>query len=326
MDRRDHRFVDRQYKGQKYALYWPYQDRWRILALCIAQIPYFQFLVVPPPPSLARPWQVLKSNLVDLVTQVLVTFLQVVAYLLIALLVCKLISKLIYELRLRRKARHDYRVARGTQHLCQLRSSLSALKADILTVEKRIKEIKKQKRNLQDQKREELHKALCWHLVRERLTEVKSIGPELSARIINRCFHGNLRDLQSAEYIFGIGPTRQRAIMEWIYTQEKELPHLLKGPFPGKQKIGKEYSPKEEKLNGMLASANQTLAEKQDLYKSGQEFAERLESIDIAHFRKTLRKGASEEGVPNWYFEGVYPAWEAAPAWFETLLKQYGGS
>jgi len=67
------------------------------------------------------------SSGVILVAILLVIFILIVTAVLVILLTPRLVS----ELRLRSRARHDYRIARGTQHLQQLQGPLSQLKRDI---------------------------------------------------------------------------------------------------------------------------------------------------------------------------------------------------
>jgi hypothetical protein len=236
-----------------------------------------------------------------------------------------LLPKAFNELRLRKRARHDYRIARGTQHLRQLQSSLSHLRSEIYTLQKEIGNTQQRLADLERKRSKELRTSLCQYLVHTRLTEVKGIGPQLSARIAHRCFRSDLRDLRYAQQVAGVGPTRQRAINRWVQEREREMPRLLAAAFPGKSNIEKKYEDREQALKKKLVAARSDLEERQALYQTGRAAADQLQSVRMPHFRKALKANTSDPIVPNWYFEGIYPAWEPAPEWFKTLLGTYGG-
>lgn len=259
--------------------------------------------------------------MVSTVTIALAAFVLIVAALLIAVLVPHLIS----ELRLRRRARHDYRVARGTQHLKQLEGPLAKLEHEIQVRQKQIRSIKHQLRDLEGKREDELRMAACRHLVRHRLTEVDGIGPRLQQRIVQSCFRGSLRDLRHAERVQGVGPRRGAAIMRWIQARGRELPNVIERGFPGKDGVVKAHRAKVVPLRKRLAQAEADLEEKENLHQSAKESVEKLKSVKISCFRQALGRRSPDEPVPSWYLEGVYPAWESAPHWFTAMLREYGG-
>jgi hypothetical protein len=154
---------------------------------------------------------------------------------------------------------------------------------------------------------------------------VEGVGPRLQRRIIGQCFRGSLQDLRHAEQVSGVGPTRQAAIMRWVRARERELPHLLKGPFPGKNRVEKEYRAKVAPLEGRLDQARTVLEERETLRNSVKATTDKLRSVQVPDFRKALRPSSSDHPVPDWYLTGAYPAWESPPDWFVTLLSEYGG-
>lgn len=245
----------------------------------------------------------------------------VIAALLLAILVPQLIS----EWRLRRRARHDYHVARGTQHLKQLEGPLAKLEHEIQIGQKQVQGIEQQLHDLQDKRRDELRAALCRHLVSHRLTEVNGIGPRLQQKIVRSCFRSSLRDLRYAERVRGVGPRRRAAIMRWVQARERELPTLMERGFPGKDGVEKTYRTKMGPLRERLAEVEADLKDKESLHQSAEEVVEKLRSVDVACFREALGRRSSGDLVPGWYLEGVYPAWESAPDWFRTMLGEYGG-
>ena len=134
---------------------------------------------------------------------------------------------MLYRSRVRKQARYDYRAACGTQHLYQLRALFAKLQKSMRARKARIREVEQHLERLLLKRSRELRSALSRHLVEVRLTEIRGIGPQLSRRIIQVCFRGNLRDLRFAYRVRGIGPTLQQAISAWIRTMEEEFPRLL---------------------------------------------------------------------------------------------------
>jgi hypothetical protein len=256
-----------------------------------------------------------------LVAVVLATFVLIVAAALIALLVPRLIS----ELRLRNRARHDYRVARGTQHLKQLEGPLSKLERDIKATQREIRTTKRKLQELAGKREDELREALSRYLVTHRLTEVDGIGPRLKQRILMHSFRGNLRDLRYVERVSGVGPARRTAIMRWVRAREREFPRLMKGSFPRKKEVQEKYGAKMAPLERRLSRARTELEEEETLHDSVNAAFDKLRSVRASKFRKALKRTPSDDLVPNWYLEGVYPAWESPPDWFITLLSEYGG-
>jgi hypothetical protein len=236
-----------------------------------------------------------------------------------------LLLETLYISRVRKRARHDYRAARGTQHLRQLRASLTVLQKSMRAREARMRDKERQLDLLKRKRSVELRSALSRHLVENRLTEIHGIGPRLSRRIVGSCFRGNLRDLRSAHRVKGIGPTHHRAIMAWVSVMEAQLPRLLEGNFPGKQRVMGKYAGEERSLQEAVEREQEALNEEKSLHETANGAIQRLQKIKPAHFRQALQRRSLKSPVPAWYLLGVFPAWEPMPEWFETLLGEYGG-
>ncbi len=235
-----------------------------------------------------------------------------------------LLLEITYKSRVHRRAQHDYRTARGTQHLRQLRASLSTLRDSLRARQAKIQDIEKQLEVLRRKRSAELNATLSKYLVNERLTEVPGIGPKLSRRIVQSCFRGNLRDLRFADRVVGVGPARKRDIMAWVYAKEREFPHLLAQGFPGKRRLVDAYAGQERSLQEMAELERTALDDEKTLYEKAHAAALRLQKVKPVHFRKALQRNSPKSPAPAWYLEGVHPPWEPMPEWFETLLKKYG--
>ena len=234
-----------------------------------------------------------------------------------------LVPAIRYEVQVRRRADHDYRAARGTQHLRQLRTSLEALETSIVARRSRIASSRQQLDAARAKRSRELRSTLSRHLAEEQLTDVPGIGSELSARIIAICFRGNLRDLRRADSVPGVGPTRQQAIVRWVSLMERRLPNLLAGDFPGKQQIVTKYSKQELALTERMRQEEKALDRERSLQDKAATAATQLEVVGPSHFREALRKRGPSSPVPPQYLTGVYSPWEPMPDWFEDLLKEH---
>ncbi len=229
------------------------------------------------------------------------------------------------ESRIHRRAQQDYRAARGTQHFRQLCVSLPVLSTSLKTRQARIKNLEEQLDFLKRERSAELDEALSRYLVNERLAKVPGIGPALSHDIIHYCFRGSLRDLRFASRVRRVGPSRQSAIMAWVYAMESEFPLLLAGDFPGKQYVLDKYAEQERSLQMLLKSEQTAFESENRLFEEAYAVASRFRGIKTSHFHRALKRNTPKSPVPEWYFVGVYPPWEPMPEWFETLLRRYGG-
>jgi hypothetical protein len=234
------------------------------------------------------------------------------------------------EVQVRRRARHDYRAARGTQHLLQLRAAVSALRDALRSRQGRIEDLEQQLARLQTQRSQELHRALSEQLVHQRLTEVRGIGTTLSQRIIRHCFRGSLRDLQMAYRVEGIGPALQSALSAWVAERQAEFPTLLARDFAGKGGIEAKYAEPEASLGQQLQEERAAHKRESLLYDRAQAAIARLQRVRLAHFRRALRRRQAwrrsdrESPVPASYLKGIYRPWEPMPDWFRGLLDSYG--
>ena len=225
----------------------------------------------------------------------------------------------------RRRAQHDYRTARGTQHLRQLRAAVSVLRDALHSSQNRIGDLERQLARLQAQRSQELNRALSERLATQRLTEVRGIGATLSRRVIQHCFRGSLGDLHSAYRVEGIGSALQSAISAWVRERQAEFPALLARGFPGKQEIEAKYAQPQVSLGQQLNSERATLERANQLHEIARQEIARFQQVGPAHFRRALRRNDRETPVPAWYLEGVYRPWEPMPDWFRRLLEDYGG-
>lgn len=228
------------------------------------------------------------------------------------------------EISLRKRAKRDYQMARGTYHLSQLSRLLKLLNETIEREEQAARRIENELKALESQRSSELRAALSLYLVRERLREIPGIGPEMQQRIIRYCFKKDIQDLRFAYRINGIGPQRMHAIEQWIDRMEREFPRLLEGDFPGKEEILQKYAKRLELKQQEAERRRQSLLENKALYQKANTVAKELGKVLPSHFRAALRHPSGENRIPTRYLLGIYAPWEPIPEWFQALCARYG--
>ena len=222
------------------------------------------------------------------------------------------------------RARSDYRLARGTIHLRQIRDCLKVLNKNIKNLEKEKQKLENSIQKLNQKRSEKLLNALSRHLVETRLTEVEGIGPILKERMINECFDGTLGSLRRAYNLEGIGNKKLQAISRWVDELELEIPHLLKHDFPNKRNIIDECENKERKLKEQLIEIEEKIAPMNEIKKKASAEKDRLSMVGILHFIKSYQLNVEASELVNHYLEGAFPEWEPMPVWFRTLISEYG--
>lgn len=242
--------------------------------------------------------------------------------------VCTVISLpfLVNYLTIRSKARKDYKLSRGTQHLKQIKASLKILNKRIQAFTKKKIKLKQDLKELEDERFDKLYRSLSTHLLKTRLYEVEGIGPKLREAIINEYSNGTLDGLRYAyERINGIGEQKQQAISYWISILKDQLPELLKQDFPNKEKIIQEYETKTKELKTQYGKIIEMLNLMEEINKMASFEENRLSKVRVSQFMKARRNNKEASLVVNEYIKGVFPEWLPMPTWYKTLITEYGG-
>jgi len=226
--------------------------------------------------------------------------------------------------RLAKRAQHDYRSARGTQHLAQLQAVFPALRRDLGARQARVADLQRKFDRLHSEYMTALHKALSAHLIHERLTEIPGIGPTLSTRVAHYCFRGSLADLHYAYRVQGIGMRLQSLISAWVEERLSEFPRLLAGDFAGKVAVVQQYDERIGALRSSIEDERNALSKVESLYVKIKAAIDQFARVRPARFRRALWDKALVSRVPAWYITGLYAPWEPMPEWFKTVLTEYG--
>jgi len=248
-------------------------------------------------------------------------------YAVVILLLCGIIlsPEIINYLTISSQGYKDYRLCRGTQHLKQIRASLKILK-------QKIKDLVSQKNHLEKSIEEnitlkvsKLRKALVTHLVETELDSVDGIGSKLKSAIIRTCFDGTLQSLHRVQgRVYGIGDSKQWALLQWAKGIELRLPGLLVNDFPGREKINEEHAKKDNELKNELEKINKELGSLSDLKNIATSVEERLGKIRPRHFTSAYKDNKESSAFVNEYIKGAFPEWAPMPNWFKTLISEYG--
>ncbi len=241
------------------------------------------------------------------------------------LLIVLLLPPLLHRDRLNQRAQRDYREARGTYHLNQLRQSLTSLDAKLEKLGQQESQLNAKIHSLHQQRQQELLRALNRHVAQAYLTDIDGIGPKLRDRILQECFSGTLDSLLVAYCVQGVGEKRALDIRVWVQKWKQQLPELAMTDFPGKRRIVASYEQKLQASRGTLESVQKKSRSLQRLRKLAVAEQERLAGVTVSHFRQAYNRNSDSSEVIDHYLQGVFAEWAPMPAWFKQLIGEFGG-
>ena len=244
----------------------------------------------------------------------------------ILLVLIPLVNMLEFQIRLRRRVRRDFLNARGTLHRRVIEGSLERLNKRISETEDEIKQVSMRRSRLRKEKERELETALTTQIVNSELTMIPGIGSVLKDRIISQCFNGTLESLHQADNIQGIGEEKRQAIYKWVKRTRAKMPQLLLEDFPEKSKILMKYADFDKKMEQTLKTNNVELQTLQKLREEANTALYSLKRVSQQTFLGAYKGGGEAAKMVTQYLIGVYPEWERSPAWFKTLMEEYGGT
>ena len=237
------------------------------------------------------------------------------------------LKRIVKNFQLWQKAKMDFNLARGKQHLKLLKKIRPKIEKDL---KEKLKEIEKTKKELEEsleEKERELRREASKFLVENLDKEVEGIGEVLKEKIIRSCFRGNLEDLKNAIYfVKGIGYEKQYHINKWIEKKKEILLQMVFGElnFPEKEGVIKKYQEKILKIQQKLNSQLKELKEIELLKKKVEQEIKKLEKVKPSHFFQLYFE--SDENLAKSvksFLIGIFPEWEPIPEWFKKLLHKY---
>jgi len=225
---------------------------------------------------------------------------------------------------LRRQAKIDYELARGTIHKRQIQACLSKLGLELKRLRAKESQEKQKLKKLDVRRQEALRSALSDVLVRNHLTDINGIGPQTAARILKSVYRGKLADLHhSSQRIQGIGNAKQAAISLWVSEMERRFDAMLEEDFPGKDDVLDSFRSDERLIQGTLRVVRQDIADLEMLKETAEKALDPLMPVSALTYYKRLR-GEGQHPIEA-YSIGVFPPWERPPTWFARLLNDFGG-
>ena len=233
-----------------------------------------------------------------------------------------LLQKLVRRWKLRRQARLDYENARGTNHLRIIQSALEHIRKKQKAYKRELQDLAGRQQRLDKQRQAALVNQLHTHLVRDRLDEIKGIGPKLKHRILQQVWRGHLQDLRFAYRVDGVGETKQRAINRWMRRYQRQTPRLLEHDFPGKAATVDWYR---EEIRRTEHQIRQMEDAREGLRKLQIETARRtaeFSRIRKRDFVRALREKGAYPAHLERYVHGLFTPWEPMPAWFRRVIEE----
>ncbi|MCK5560072.1 MAG: hypothetical protein KAJ51_05740 [Thermoplasmata archaeon] len=230
-----------------------------------------------------------------------------------------------------KRAKRDYSMARGTQHLKQTRQSIVLLRMRRNNNLIRINEINNTLNQLEQDKYKEIlltadNIGLSRRIAEKRLQEAHGIGKVLKNKIIYSIFNGNLDSLYGADRLYGIGYEKARAIHAWVDKIKTEMPQLLETNFPKEyNKITAKYANQKKVLKkeqSNLLNSNSNMNTLEDKAAHAEKI---LSSVTPSTFKKSYKNDLKSSKMVNNYLIGVFPEWGQMPGWYKTLISEYSG-
>jgi len=229
-----------------------------------------------------------------------------------------------FNLRLWLKARNDYKTARGTIHLKLLQECLRNLRSRITSTNDDLNMTQKHKLQLDNDRREDLEIAATRYLVDSEFRNIHGIGPVLRERILRQCFNGKLYSLRNASSVYGIGEQKAYAINRWVDYAQGRLRQILNGPFPHKDEINKRYDQQEKETAKKILDVEALLSEMQKLESNCVQSVANLKKANVSTFVKSYKGDLEASALAANHLIGCFPEWRKIPAWFKTLMENYG--
>jgi prefoldin subunit 5 len=235
-----------------------------------------------------------------------------------------LVPTLEFQLKLRRRAKNDYRHARGTTQRVLIESCLENLNREISSLQGKIRQLQSRKSELQIARDNNLELTLTTQIVNKELDTIPGIGKLLKDRILKRCFNGTLDSLVNAQrYVHGIGDEKNSAIRQWVRNTRAKMPQLLHADFPGKHQILTKYAKMDRQIDEELQVTTADHESLQQLKSQSTEALERLRPVDTSTFLKAHQGDEEAAQRVTQYLVGIYPEWKRSPPWFKTLTETY---
>jgi hypothetical protein len=218
-------------------------------------------------------------------------------------------------------SRQEYKQARGTAHkqlLVETRQKAQSLYQENLNYHRNAEQ---ELKHLQEAQKQELEAILVQHLLESRLNEIKGIGPQRKAAIIQDVFRGKLSDLQQASKIPGITTTIQVEINRWVAHYQQELPHLLEQDFSGKSTIEARFKPRIALQEQILHDTEAKNSSLQARIRRIDEELKWLNKITVRTFLQALIRPEQSAPELDRYLCGVFAEWEPVPEWFQEIVS-----
>ena len=219
------------------------------------------------------------------------------------------------------RALDDYKSARGTDQKSLLGRSLRPAQEQLRAIKQKIDSLEEEAASAKQLCVDEFLAHLEAKIVEEEFGNVPGVGPKLRKNILGEVFYGRLRDLHNASQVRGVGASKQRDIDDWIAQSESRI---SEGTYTdAKAKARFEHTYREQ--NTALAAQVEQLQTQHKTLASAVEQAgqasKRFEAVRLDHFQKALAASEAASSIPDWYFRGMYAAWEPIPDWFRMVTQ-----
>ena len=226
------------------------------------------------------------------------------------------------KLALQRRALDDYKSARGTDQKILLGKALGPAKASLRELNQKIDSLEDEASSAKQQCVEDYLAHLEAKIVEEEFGKLPGVGPKLRQNILGEVFHGRLNDLRNASRVRGVGASRQQVINDWIAQCRARISGGSYTDAEAKARFKHMYREQVAALGAQRAQLEAQHKALSGAIQQAEHAFRRFEAVRLDHFQKALTTSKPAALVPDWYFQGVYAAWEPVPDWFRAVTTQ----
>lgn len=220
-----------------------------------------------------------------------------------------------------RRARYDYRHARGYLHRSVLRAARKDLEKQDARYYSEIADIQKEMAALHEKEQYALARTLEYSIVWRRFGEVPGIGPALKQRILSELRPKRLADLRRASIVHGVGQGRQKQIEKWIQQYQAKMPKMLNSPFPGRVEVEQQFANQLDQLETRLQILRYHRDRANQIRQRIDQELSWLEEVREKDFVANILDAESADKDVEEFLKGLFQEWEPVPDWFKQIVE-----
>jgi len=122
--------------------------------------------------------------------------------------------------------------------------------------------------------------------------------------------------------VYGIREFQQSYIVQWVDKYSAQIPQLLKGDFPYKDKINVFYDKEIKTHMSRINDLEARIIPLEETQARADQEIQTLMKIRPSDFEQKLRKPEFVNDQLELYLNGCFAEWETIPIWFKQIIEQ----